>query len=646
MSFPHDLVAIFHASFHPTQGNLVDWSLKASDDLNLDNIEFSVLPSGLHLVDRDVVYFNKDGQHGVCIFRRRKTQEEGQRGFRLSSLGVLLARSRRPRPWAHTAALKDLVQTIYDQCEAQDLLQPTEKQWELARTFFEQRKVQKADMDEWNGWIHELSEIPDPSSHPTLHLPHLLRILGPSSLTLYKHVLGRRRILIYTSPPVEAACILCYAAADMCYESQSHSQTPGASGSGSGSGLGSPPHRRTREPISVLGMVTLSDMDRLSRHVSGSGGWIACTTDAIFLEKPGYYDLLIDLTHAGARPAFYVSKPVVPPPPRGATHRLSLTRFAWSDIKLWNELDRIMRLGHAHDRCCDDGSGDPTTSRLGALWADTWRVYEDVCVVCAGLWMGLGSWRPAAINGNGGGGMSLEGEDDLGLGVLGGTASSRPRKGSGSGLGLGSGSGTGTGTGTGTYVRSLGMGIEGRPGPLASGSTTRAARRVSAMSWSSGRATVVGLPTSPSPASASAASVDELGVSIKQNAVEPGAAANPYRDHEGDEDERADRQLRTTLALLQTLHAHTSFQLATLASFVSQPQPGGASPSANTNGHAAAPGGTLYLTPKDMVQFELGPLSTSDARYLEWLAQEYAGDTKVVLRRSWRDLVGVLLGYA
>lgn len=58
------------------------------------------------------------------------------------------------------------------------------------------------------------------SHHPTLHLPHLLRILGPSSLTLYKHVLGRRRILIYTQPPVEAACILCQVAADMCFDDQ------------------------------------------------------------------------------------------------------------------------------------------------------------------------------------------------------------------------------------------------------------------------------------------------------------------------------------------------------------------------------------------------------------------------------------------
>jgi hypothetical protein len=83
-------VAIFHASFHPTQGNIIDWSLKANEgeqpnagpvrdnresdckkpDLNLDNLEFSALPSGLHLVEEDVVCvlvcfpFNRD-----CWFR-------------------------------------------------------------------------------------------------------------------------------------------------------------------------------------------------------------------------------------------------------------------------------------------------------------------------------------------------------------------------------------------------------------------------------------------------------------------------------------------------------------------------------------------------------------------------------------------------
>ncbi|KAG6852737.1 hypothetical protein C0991_009453 [Blastosporella zonata] len=545
-------------------------SLTAVLDLNLDTIEFSVLPSGLHLVDRDVVYFTKDAQHGVCIFRRRKTQEEGQRGYRLSSLGILLARSRRPRPWQHTEALKELVKTIHDQCEEAGLLQPTESQWELARVFFEERKVRRADTGEWAGWSHDLGDMTAPNSHPTLHLPHLLRVLGPSSLTLYKHILVRRRILIYTSPPVEAACILCYAAADMCFEAQS--STPG----------------RHRDPISVLGMVTLSDMDRLR---AGSG-WIACTTDAIFFEKPSCYDLLIDLTPAGARPIFYHSKLIVPQQPRGPTHRLSLTRFAWSDIKLWNELDRILRLGH--DQCCVkiDNEPPPTTSRFGTAWTDAWRVYEDVCVVCAGLWMGLGSWRPT---GEGRGAVNLEGDDDLGVNL----GSTRTRS-------------------SGSYVRSLGMGIEGRP----SGSTSRSIRRSSAVSWSSERGTVIGAP-----------GVSEAGM-VKAHEPEGthgSSIVSPDSNDDEGYEERADRQLRTTLALLQTLHVHTAFQLAVLASFLR--------PSATPSS------GTVYLGPKDMVQFELGPLSLSDAQYLEWLAMEYAGDTRVVVRRGWRDLVGALLGY-
>ena len=31
------LVAIFHASFHPTEGNVIDWSLKASDGEHFDS---------------------------------------------------------------------------------------------------------------------------------------------------------------------------------------------------------------------------------------------------------------------------------------------------------------------------------------------------------------------------------------------------------------------------------------------------------------------------------------------------------------------------------------------------------------------------------------------------------------------------------
>ena len=53
---------------------------------------------------------------------------------------------------------------------------------------------------------------------PSYHLPHLLRIMGLTSLTLYKFVLSRRRIMIYTLPPVEVAGIVSWVASDLCRE--------------------------------------------------------------------------------------------------------------------------------------------------------------------------------------------------------------------------------------------------------------------------------------------------------------------------------------------------------------------------------------------------------------------------------------------
>jgi hypothetical protein len=109
-------------------------------------------------------------------------------------------------------------------------------------------------------------------ANPTLHLPHVLRILGPSSLTLYKHVLGRRRILVYAQPPIEPACILCQVAADICFEDQTAHIFPEGS---------TAPHPRLngkqKEGINVLGVVTLHDIGLLERESTTGRGWIACT---------------------------------------------------------------------------------------------------------------------------------------------------------------------------------------------------------------------------------------------------------------------------------------------------------------------------------------------------------------------------------
>lgn len=94
------------------------------------------------------------------------------------------------------------------------------------------------------------------------------------------------------------------------------------------------------------------------------------------------------------------------------------------------------------------------------------------------------------------------------------------------------------------------------------------------------------------------------------------------------------RQTRTTLALLQTFHAQTRFLLSRLAT-VLPPVP-------------YSDGALLQaqLTPRDLLVLELGPLSSLDARFVEWLAEEFAGGARVSVRRGWRDLLGGLVGAA
>lgn len=207
------------------------------------------------------------------------------------------------------------------------------------------------------------------------------------------------------------------------------------------------------------------------------------------------------------------------------------------------------------------------------------------------------------------GSVRLEGDDDL---TMTGMNSGR------------SGHATPSGSGSAGNVRSLGLGIEGRP----VGSISRAMRRSSGMSWSSGKATVVN-------ASASSSSGVLGGKRRQESSMGDGDGAVEGMEEEDEDDagKRRDAQLLTTLALLQTFHAHTLFQLSTLESFIRVPS------------RSNPPQSTVYLSPRDVTSFELGSLSGADAKYVEWLADEYGGGIKVVVRRGWKDLLGVILGY-
>lgn len=167
----------------------------------------------------------------------------------------------------------------------------------------------------------------------------------------------------------------------------------------------------------------------------------------------------------------------------------------------------------------------------------------------------------------------------------------------------------------GSYVRSLGMGIEGRPGaPLdldrevsGTSGSSKVTRRASGMSaWSK----FTGRDTNDRPI--------QLG-----------------SDEEDAKLRKREQQTLLTLALLQTFHAHTTNLLSKLSHHLPR------SPVQAAGDNLS----TIYLIPRDLYAFELGPLSGLDAQFIEWLGEEYGSrvGVKVVVRRGWKDLARLVL---
>ena len=178
------------------------------------------------------------------------------------------------------------------------------------------------------------------------------------------------------------------------------------------------------------------------------------------------------------------------------------------------------------------------------------------------------------------------------------------------------------------HVRNLGLGIEGRPSgssTLSNGRTSRALRRASTMSawtWAGGKSDAQ-ITTEEAPAPSD-------GMFIPGERSRVGAA------HEVDQGPRRARQVATTLALLDAFRAHTAAVPARFAVLLETRR----CQQADLGGVP----GVVCFTPKDVMSFELGPFSGLDARFIEWLGEEYGGGVRVVVKRGWKDLIGLVLG--
>ncbi|WVN85166.1 uncharacterized protein L203_100311 [Cryptococcus depauperatus CBS 7841] len=284
-TFP-PLAALFLTHFDDVKGQSVLY-YSSLPDLSAENIEHTTLPSGLHIVEEDLVIFKHNGLNGVGLFRN-KLRQEGDRGGRgrgrhMGVVGVVLVDA----DASDLFILKSSLIQLYDQLEQQsspfaspsEEPSPTKKVmdavWERYRGYHTKLEGKKegTEITRTQRLITEKGNVP--AEHPVSFMPSLLGSLGPSIVPVYKAALSGQRILLYSPPPLLPLAALAW---NIWASSLPPEEAEG------GNGI---------EVSELLGNVGLMDMESLKVR---KGGWVATTSDMIYKSHPAVYDLFIDLS--------------------------------------------------------------------------------------------------------------------------------------------------------------------------------------------------------------------------------------------------------------------------------------------------------------------------------------------------------------
>src|SRR5579871_3928180 len=105
------LSALFLIYFDIKAGYTIGWS-RSLPGIGLEGVvEYKSLPSGLHTVNEDLIYFVHDGHAGLSAFANAPAAEES-RNARMIAVGILvpLSYGRLGRSWIHADKLKEIAQ--------------------------------------------------------------------------------------------------------------------------------------------------------------------------------------------------------------------------------------------------------------------------------------------------------------------------------------------------------------------------------------------------------------------------------------------------------------------------------------------------------------------------------------------------------
>ncbi|KAH7329386.1 hypothetical protein B0I35DRAFT_44015 [Stachybotrys elegans] len=316
--------ALFLIDFDVKAGYTIVWK-QAEPDLDLDGaVEYKSLPSGLHTVTDDLIYFVHAGTHaGLSAFVNEPCEEEEARHARMIAVGILvpLSYGRLGRAWRHAEALKSLasklakdrkqtalLQQYWDQHKAPQegsaaaaTLHPPTGETPLSSpsiTFSVPAKGAKTHTR--NRSASDGAALSSTANqrlspyHPAWSLSSLLDKFGPLIFPIYRAALLRKRILISCHAPVREIC-------DFVYDISILSNIPLAVSDVLPS---TGPTQRLR-PLFTIGVhdigFLMEDFEASKRRGESAAdddygsGWIACTTDSILAMKDTLWDMLITM---------------------------------------------------------------------------------------------------------------------------------------------------------------------------------------------------------------------------------------------------------------------------------------------------------------------------------------------------------------
>ncbi|KAI0429676.1 hypothetical protein F5Y09DRAFT_331656 [Xylaria sp. FL1042] len=328
--------ALFLIDFDVKAGYTISW--KASKpDVELEGVvEYKSLPSGLHTVSEDLIYFVNDGYAGLSAFVNAPVQDTAARNARMLAVGVLvpLSYGRLGRAWKHADSLKaiasklavnskdvSVLEEYWDKNQARDSTDDDAAPGDDPASPTATSKASKTpargptrNRSASDGTAlllpgHRLSPF-----HPAWSLTKLIDTFGPLIFPIHRAALLRKRILISGHAPVEQAC-------NFVYNISVLSNIPLATSNLLPSNSAS--HRL--RPLFSIGVHDIpflaedakpsssTDAAPQDSGLEAGTGWVACTTDSILSKKETLWDMLITM-----------------PPP----HTTNARRHVWPTIEL------------------------------------------------------------------------------------------------------------------------------------------------------------------------------------------------------------------------------------------------------------------------------------------------------------------------